>query len=117
MIEQLFAREMPAPFLSLITDDCIARGVDYNAGGARYNTSYIQGVGIGTLTDSLAAVRTHVYEKQTITMDELLASLDTDFSGHVATPSNPAQPLAQVGQRRRCGGWADARPLSTRSSA
>ena len=39
---------MPAPFLSVLTDDCIARGRDYNAGGARYNNTYIQGVGIGT---------------------------------------------------------------------
>ncbi|MEX1170073.1 MAG: trans-4-hydroxy-L-proline dehydratase [Chloroflexota bacterium] len=80
-IERLYADEMPAPFLSLITDDCIARGVDYNAGGARYNTSYIQGVGIGTLTDSLAAIRRHVFERGALSMDSLLAALDSDFAG------------------------------------
>ena len=79
LIERMFACEMPAPFLSLIIDDCIERGIDYNAGGARYNTSYIQGVGIGTLTDSLAALRTHVYERHTISMDELLTALAADF--------------------------------------
>ena len=72
LIEQTYAREMPAPFLSLITADCISRGLDYNAGGARYNTSYLQGVGIGTLTDSLASLKTLVFEKRTISMDELL---------------------------------------------
>jgi formate C-acetyltransferase len=81
LIEQLFAREMPAPFLSLITDDCIERGVDYNAGGARYNTSYVQGVGIGTLTDSLAAVQMHVFESRSLSMDELLSALARDFEG------------------------------------
>jgi formate C-acetyltransferase len=52
IIERLYASEMPAPFLSVLTDDCIANGRDYNAGGARYNNTFIQAVGIG-LTDSL----------------------------------------------------------------
>jgi formate C-acetyltransferase len=78
-IEHLYATEMPAPFLSVITDDCITAGRDYNAGGARYNTSYIQGVGIGTLTDSLAAIRKHVFDDRILTMDQLLAALRTNF--------------------------------------
>jgi len=80
-IEQLYAYEMPAPFLSLITSDCIERGLDYNAGGARYNTSYIQGVGIGTLTDSLAAVKTHVFDDRTVSMADLLDGLAADYEG------------------------------------
>jgi len=79
IIEATYAEEMPAPFLSLITDDCIRRGLDYNEGGARYNTSYVQGVGIGTITDGLAAIRTHVFEGETITMERLLAGLAGDF--------------------------------------
>ncbi len=51
-IEKLYAEHMPAVFLSVLIDDCIANGRDYNAGGARYNTSYIQCVGIGTVTDA-----------------------------------------------------------------
>jgi pyruvate formate-lyase/glycerol dehydratase family glycyl radical enzyme len=84
LIEQMYAREMPAPFLSLITSDCIERGVDYNAGGARYNTSYLQGVGIGTLTDSLAAIRKHVFEDRSVTMADLLASLAGSFEGRTS---------------------------------
>jgi pyruvate formate-lyase/glycerol dehydratase family glycyl radical enzyme len=80
-IEQLYADEMPAPFLSLITSDCIERGLDYNAGGARYNTSYIQGVGIGTLTDSLAALKTHVFDNRTVSMADLLDGLAADYGG------------------------------------
>ncbi|MGI6376350.1 MAG: trans-4-hydroxy-L-proline dehydratase [Anaerolineae bacterium] len=82
LIERLYAEQMPAPFLSAITDDCIARGLDYHAGGARYNTSYIQGVGIGSITDSLSAIKTHVYDQATVTMAELTAALAGDFGGH-----------------------------------
>jgi len=78
VIERLYAESMPAPFLSLYIDDCIAKGRDYNAGGARYNTSYVQGVGIGSITDALSAIRTHVFEGD-LTMDELLNALAADF--------------------------------------
>jgi formate C-acetyltransferase len=79
VIERLYAEQMPAPFLSMITDDCIATGLDYNEGGARYNTSYIQGVGIGTITDSLAAIRRHVFESEDYKMEEILRALREDF--------------------------------------
>ena len=103
LIEALFAREMPAPFLSLITSDCIARGVDYNAGGARYNTSYIQGVGIGTLTDSLAAIRKHVFDAGTISMAELLDALAADFEEY--------EPLRQR-LRNRSPKWGNDDPAA-----
>jgi pyruvate formate-lyase/glycerol dehydratase family glycyl radical enzyme len=82
IIERLFANHMPTPMMSLLVDDCIARGLDYHNGGARYNPTYIQGVGIGTLTDSLAAVKYHVFDRQNISMDELLKALQADFEGH-----------------------------------
>ena len=84
LIERLYADAMPAPFLSLITSDCIAKGMDYNEGGARYNTSYIQGVGIGTVTDSLAAIRTAVFEERSAPMGDLLDALAGDFEGRDA---------------------------------
>lgn len=80
IIESIYANYMPVPFLSVITNDCIAAGRDYNAGGARYNTSYLQGVGIGTVTDSLAAIRYQVYDKKNITMKELLRAMREDFA-------------------------------------
>lgn len=79
IIERLYARYLPAPFMSLLIDDCIAKGKDYNDGGARYNSSYIQGVGIGTLTDSLAAIKFNVFDKKKITFEELLKTLGNDF--------------------------------------
>lgn len=83
-IERLYAAWMPAPFLSLLVDDCIARGRDYNAGGARYNTTYIMPVGIGTTADSLAAIRTHVFEQRAVAFDELDRALAANFDGHEA---------------------------------
>ncbi|BCG46970.1 Pyruvate formate-lyase [Citrifermentans bremense] len=80
LIEMIYARLMPAPFLSVLTDDCISRGVDYNAGGARYNNSFIQGVGIGSITDSLSAIKEHVFEAKSVSLPELVAQLDADFA-------------------------------------
>jgi len=81
VIERIYARHMPSPFLSLLIDDCIAKGKDYHDGGARYNTTYIQGVGLGTMADALAAIRYHVYDQGTFSMDDLVAMLESDFAG------------------------------------
>jgi pyruvate formate-lyase/glycerol dehydratase family glycyl radical enzyme len=84
IIEQMYARDMPAPFLSVITDDCIRKGRDYNAGGARYNNSYIQFVGLGSLTDSFSAIREICFgeeEKGGIPLADLVRVLDTNFEG------------------------------------
>ena len=78
-IEWMVASLAPAPFLSVLIEDCIAKGMDYNAGGPRYNTNYIQGVGIGTITDGLAAIKTHVYESQDLSMDALLEAVSSNF--------------------------------------
>ncbi|MFC2089305.1 trans-4-hydroxy-L-proline dehydratase [Bacteroidota bacterium] len=82
VIEQLFASNLPVPFLSLFIDDCIKNGKDYNEGGARYNTSYIQGVGLGSITDIFTAIKFHVFDKQTITLPTLLRILERDFEGY-----------------------------------
>lgn len=82
VIERLYAEYLPVPFLSLVIDDCIKNGRDYHDGGARYNTNYIQGVGIGTLTDCLSAIHYHVFEQQTLSMAGLLEALDNNFDGN-----------------------------------
>ncbi len=79
IIEKLFAIQMPVPFLSLLIDDCIANGKDYNAGGARYNISYIQGVGMGTVTDCLTSLQYHVFDHKNVTMKEMLDALNENF--------------------------------------
>ncbi len=82
VIERLYAAFMPAPYLSLLIDDCIATGKDYHDGGARYNTSYIQGVGLGSITDAMTAIKHHVFTTKTFSMEELLGALRDDFQGH-----------------------------------
>jgi Pyruvate-formate lyase len=81
VIERLYATLLPAPFLSILIDDCLRRGRDYHAGGARYNTCYIQGVGLGSITDMLASLKHNVFEKKIVTMKNLIAALDADFAG------------------------------------
>jgi len=81
IIERLYSEYIPAPFLSILTSDCIQNGKDYHEGGARYNTTYIQGVGLGTMTDCFTSIKYNVFDKKTITMKKLLQALDANFKG------------------------------------
>ncbi|MCL2738806.1 MAG: formate C-acetyltransferase/glycerol dehydratase family glycyl radical enzyme, partial [Bacteroidales bacterium] len=81
LIERLFMRNIPVPFLSLVIDDCVAQGKDYMCGGARYNTNYIQGVGIGSLTDCFSALQYHVFDHKTLSMSDYLEALAQNFEG------------------------------------
>ena len=82
VIEKTFANWLPVPFLSLLVEDCISNGKDYNCGGARYNTSYIQGVGLGSITDTLTSIRYNIYDKKKFGWKELVNALDADFNGY-----------------------------------
>jgi formate C-acetyltransferase len=84
IIERLYADYLPQPFLSILIDDCIGRGLDYNNGGALYDTTYIEGVGLATVTDSLSAVRLNVFERKAVTMSELLNAMAANFEGFEA---------------------------------
>ncbi len=79
-IERMYAKYSPAPFLSVVIHDCIENGKDYYDGGPRYNTNYIQCCGIGTVTDSLSAIKTHVFDNGSVSMEKLLATLKTNFN-------------------------------------
>ena len=83
-IERMYATYAPAPFLSVVIRDCIAKGRDYHDAGPRYNTNYIQCCGIGTTTDSLSAIKTHVYGKKRIGMDQLLEAMQNNFRAQEA---------------------------------
>lgn len=83
IIEKIYAEYMPVPFLSVITNDCISKGKDYNAGGARYNVNYVQGVGIGTITDSLSSIKYNVFTKNNFTLKELINSLEHNFENSI----------------------------------
>ena len=80
-IDRMFAKYSPATFLSVVIDDCITKGKDYYNAGPRYNTNYIQCTGLGTVTDSLSAMKKHVFEDKSISMDELLTAVSKNFKG------------------------------------
>jgi len=80
IIERIWAQN-PSPFLSIIIDDCIINGKDYNDGGTKYNTSYIQIVGMGSITDCLASLKYNIYDNQICTMEQMLEVLKNNFEG------------------------------------
>jgi len=81
-IERMYAKYSPAPFLSVVIHDCIEKGRDYYDGGPRYNTNYIQCCGIGTITDSLSAIKTHVYDDKSVSWEQLLEACATNFESN-----------------------------------
>jgi formate C-acetyltransferase len=82
VIQHTFAEWLPVPFLSLLVEDCIMNGKDYNNGGARYNTTYIQGVGLGSIADILTSIRYNIFDRKKLTWSQLKSALDADFEGH-----------------------------------
>jgi len=82
MVDKIHAEILPSPFLSLLIDDCIERGSDVTAGGARYNFSGVQGVQIANVADSLAALRRVVFEEKSVAASDLLKALQDNYKGH-----------------------------------
>nr|WP_303722040.1 trans-4-hydroxy-L-proline dehydratase [Malonomonas rubra] len=80
-IDRMFAKYAPAPFLSVVIEDCISKGRDYYDAGPRYNTNYIQCTGLGTVTDSLSTLKKHVFEQQTFSMEHVLDAVANNFEG------------------------------------
>ncbi|MEI6061864.1 MAG: trans-4-hydroxy-L-proline dehydratase [Bacteroidota bacterium] len=80
-IDRMFAKYAPAPFLSVVIEDCISKGRDYYDAGPRYNTSYIQCCGLATVTDSLSALKKHVFEDKTFSLSRVLDAILKNFEG------------------------------------
>ena len=80
-IDQMFSKYAPAPFLSVVIEDCISKGKDYYNGGPRYNTNYIQCTGLGTVTDSLSVLKKHIFEDNKFSMKTLLNAVSNNFEG------------------------------------
>jgi formate C-acetyltransferase len=79
--DAIWAERFHNPLISSTIDGCIDNAKDMTAGGARYNFGAVGGGGLGTVVDSLAAVRKFVFEDELITMAELREALATDFRG------------------------------------
>jgi pyruvate formate-lyase/glycerol dehydratase family glycyl radical enzyme len=75
-------RLKPLPYLSLLIEDCIGRGKDVSAGGALYNHSGPQGVGIGTVADSLTVIKQLVFDEKKVDGKTLLHAIKANWEGH-----------------------------------
>jgi formate C-acetyltransferase len=80
-VDGIHAEILPSPFLSLVIQDCVTRGVDVTAGGAHYNFSGVQGVQVANVADSLAAVQHAVFDAKWITGTQMLDALRANFEG------------------------------------
>ena len=81
VVEKAHAELLPSPFLSCVIDDCMERGIDVTAGGAHYNLSGIQAIQCANVADSLAALKTLVYDEKIVGRGELHKALVTNFEG------------------------------------
>ncbi|MDR0653155.1 MAG: formate C-acetyltransferase/glycerol dehydratase family glycyl radical enzyme, partial [Synergistaceae bacterium] len=79
-----YSEFFPATFLSCVIRDCVAKGRDYYSGGPRYNTDYIQCTGIGTITDSLSAIKKHVFEEKRVSLERLVDICNKNWEGEEA---------------------------------
>ncbi len=82
--DAIWAERFHNPLISSTIDGCIANAKDMTAGGARYNFGAVGGGGLGTTVDSLAAIRTLVFDERAMTMGELRDALASNFRGHEA---------------------------------
>jgi len=82
IIETVLMENLPVPFLSILINDCIKNAKDYMHGGARYNSSYIQGVGLGSTTDMLTSLKYHIFDNKNYSMTEMLEAISANFVGH-----------------------------------
>lgn len=80
-VEKAHIDLLPSPFLSSVIDECMKKGMDVTAGGARYNFSGIQMIQVANLADSLAAIKLLVFDKHKVEAGELLEALRDDFEG------------------------------------
>ena len=81
-VEKAHMDLLPTPFLSAVIGDCMERGLDVTAGGAKYNLSGVQMIQVANLADSLAAIRQVVYEEKVASGKELLDALQKNFEGY-----------------------------------
>jgi pyruvate formate-lyase/glycerol dehydratase family glycyl radical enzyme len=106
-IERAHALYRPTPLLSLLVQDCVASGVEVNAGGARYDSTGLQGVGVADVADSLAALEAWVFEAGRVDQEELRRALADDFAGAEALRRSLQSRVPKYGEDRgRAEHWA-----------
>ncbi len=80
-LDQAFAELNPQPFFSAFIDDCIEKGLDVTQGGATYDFTGPQLIGLATVADSLAVVKKMVFEENQLSLKDLARMLKKDFKG------------------------------------
>ena len=75
--QRLRTRFRPQPMRTLLVDDCIDRGKDFNNGGARYYWSVVNIAGMINVIDSMLSIKKLVFDDKTVTAEELLSRLDS----------------------------------------
>jgi formate C-acetyltransferase len=116
IVRDIYATWCPVPFTSAVIDDCIERALDWHAGGSRYKIATMSGVAVGTVADSLAAIRQHVFEAGTWTLAQVRDALDRNWQGieamrqafvnrtaHYGNDDDAADDLAMLTQQIFCG--------------
>ncbi len=82
IVRGIYATWCPVPFTSALIDDCVEQARDWHAGGSHYKIATVSGVAVGTVADSLAGIRKHVFEAGTWTLAQLKDALDRNWEGY-----------------------------------
>ncbi len=104
-VDQTHARILPSPFLSGVIQDCMQKGLDVTAGGAVYNFSGIQFIQVANVADSLATIKSAVFEDKAIAPGELLHSLQNNFKSHEELKLHILEQIPKYGNDVE---WVDA---------
>lgn len=91
-LDAAIAERVPSPFASSLIDGCREKGVDVTGGGAKYNSTGVQLMGLANVADSLAAVKKLVFDERELTGAELAQAMANDFSG--------CEPVRQMALKR-----------------
>lgn len=97
-IERAHALFRPTPLLSLLVDGCLETGCDVTTGGARYNSTGMQGVGLADVADSLAAIEQLVFVERRLSLAQLVTAVDADFAGQEQLRSRLLNKVAKYGE-------------------
>jgi len=116
IVRDIYATWCPVPFTSALIDDCVEQARDWHAGGSHYKIATMSGVAVGTVADSLAGIRKHVFDDRTWTMAQVKDALDRNWAGceelrralvdktpHYGNDDDYADDLAVLTQQIFCG--------------
>ena len=81
-IDNTHGEILQTPYLSLLVDDCLEKGKDITAGGAHYNFTSPQGVGVADVADSLSVIKKLIFEEKKISFEKLLSAVSDNFEGN-----------------------------------